>query len=182
MSFKQNLKPLKKDPPKIIKILLNKIYYILRGYPFWRQLKENVVIKGKKLEIGVGSTIYEYVVLKAKDGFIRIGKNVTIHSFCFLSGGGGIRIGDNCRISNSNCIIAFNHTYKSKDKLIKDQGLENLGIEIDEDCWIGSNCSILGGTKLGRGCVVGAGSVVNKEFPPYSVIAGVPAKIIGKRE
>ncbi|MFX1504401.1 MAG: acyltransferase, partial [Promethearchaeota archaeon] len=93
----------------------------------------------------------------------------------------GLKIGDNTRISNSCCLIPFNHRYENKNILIKDQGLKKIGIILGEDCWIGSNCSILGGTKLGKGCVVGAGSVINKEFPPYSVIAGTPAKIIGQR-
>ncbi len=58
-------------------------------------------------------------------------------------------------------------------------GDESSSIEIDEDCWVGAACVLLQKAKLGRGCVVAAGSVVTKPFPPYAVIAGVPAKIIG---
>ena len=52
---------------------------------------------------------------------------------------------------------------------------------IDEDCCVGANVILLSGTHLKRGCIVGAGAVVNKEYPPYSVVAGVPAKIIASK-
>lgn len=57
----------------------------------------------------------------------------------------------------------------------------NGNLVIPEDVWICARCIILSKAKIGRGCVIGAGSVVNKCFPPYSVVAGVPAKIIGIR-
>ena len=54
-------------------------------------------------------------------------------------------------------------------------------IHIDEDCWVGANVTLLGGTHLHRGVVVGANSLVNKEIPPYAVIAGIPARIIASK-
>ncbi len=52
---------------------------------------------------------------------------------------------------------------------------------IEEDVWISSHCVIIRGVRIGRGSVVGAGSVVNKEVPPYSVVGGVPIRVIKKR-
>ena len=54
-------------------------------------------------------------------------------------------------------------------------------IEIGDDCWIGLNAIILSGSKIGKGCVIGAGSVVRGEFEPYSVIIGNPAIQVKKR-
>lgn len=51
-------------------------------------------------------------------------------------------------------------------------------IEIGDDCWVGANVTLLYGAKLNRGCVAAAGSLINKEIPPYAVVAGIPAKII----
>lgn len=51
-------------------------------------------------------------------------------------------------------------------------------IIIEEDCWVGTGVTLLAGSHLGRGCIVGAGSMVNKKIPPYAVVAGCPAKII----
>lgn len=52
-------------------------------------------------------------------------------------------------------------------------------IVIGEDCWVGANVTILSGTYLGRGSVVGACSLLNKQYPPYAVLVGIPARIIG---
>ena len=52
---------------------------------------------------------------------------------------------------------------------------------IEEDCWVGAGAKLLSGSRLGRGCVVGAGSIVTKEVPPYAVVVGCPAKIIATR-
>jgi acetyltransferase-like isoleucine patch superfamily enzyme len=56
------------------------------------------------------------------------------------------------------------------------------GIIIHDDVWIGTGARILDGVEIGEGCVVAAGAVVNKSVPPYSVVAGVPARIIKKRK
>lgn len=57
-----------------------------------------------------------------------------------------------------------------------------MPIVIGEDCWIGSNVTILGGVKIGNGCVIGAGSIVTKNIPDYSVAVGNPARVIKNRK
>lgn len=54
-------------------------------------------------------------------------------------------------------------------------------IEIGEDCWLGLNVVVMRGVTIGRGCVVGANSVITRDLPPYSVAAGVPARVIDQR-
>ena len=62
------------------------------------------------------------------------------------------------------------------------ENLDNQEIYIGKGCWIGTNCTILGGAKLNNGCIVGAGSVLlGKEYPSFSIIAGCPGKVIKKR-
>lgn len=58
---------------------------------------------------------------------------------------------------------------------------EDQEIIVDEDVWIGAKSILLRGVHLGRGCIVGAGSVVRRSVPPYAMVAGNPAKIIGFR-
>ncbi|MNG32136.1 Virginiamycin A acetyltransferase [compost metagenome] len=76
---------------------------------------------------------------------------------------------------------AENHVFSDKTKPIKEQGIYRQGITIEDDCWIGSNVTILDGVTIGTGSVVAAGAVVTKDVPPYSVVGGVPAKIIKER-
>lgn len=90
-------------------------------------------------------------------------------------------IGDLVRIGPHVNIIASNRIYKSKDIPILKQGVTEEGITIGNDVWIGAGSTILDGVNLGDGVVVAAGSVVTKDVPPYSIVGGVPAKIIGER-
>jgi acetyltransferase-like isoleucine patch superfamily enzyme len=65
---------------------------------------------------------------------------------------------------------------------IKEQGVKREFVKIEDDCWIAANTVILAGVTIGRGSVVAAGSVVTKDVPPYSIVGGVPAKVIKSRK
>jgi acetyltransferase-like isoleucine patch superfamily enzyme len=74
------------------------------------------------------------------------------------------------------------HRYDIVGKAIWDSGRgENYKIVIEDDVWIGHGCILLSPLKVGRGSIIAAGSVVNKDVPPYSIIAGVPAKLLKMR-
>ena len=94
---------------------------------------------------------------------------------------GGIAIGDNTIFGNYVSLHSENHNFTQRDMLIRLQGVNRKGIKIGKDCWIGAKATILDGTDLGDGCIVAAGSVVRGTIPPYSIIGGVPAKIIKMR-
>lgn len=74
-------------------------------------------------------------------------------------------------------IIASNHNISKLDNYSEEVG---KGVTIENNVWVGANVIILDGIKIGEYSVVGAGSVVSKDIPPYSIVAGVPAKIIKK--
>jgi acetyltransferase-like isoleucine patch superfamily enzyme len=78
-------------------------------------------------------------------------------------------------------IYCSNHKYDDKAQLIEEQGSGvDKSIVINEGAWIGGNVTILPGVIIGEHAVVGAGSVVNKDVPEYTLFAGVPAKLIKK--
>jgi galactoside O-acetyltransferase len=107
-----------------------------------------------------------------------IGDNFTINSNSQL----GIVIGDSCAIA-PNCVLrASNHTFDNPDIPFRKQGHTYGEIILEDDVWISSNCVITANTKIGKSSVVGAGSVVTKDVEPYSIIGGVPAKLIRKRK
>jgi hypothetical protein len=105
---------------------------------------------------------------------VRIGEACFIQQCCTFFGRGGITIGNGVFIGPKVNLITINH----------DENPENRSatyckpIVIEDKVWIGINSTILPGVKLGYGCIVGANSVVTKEVPPLTVVAGNPARII----
>ncbi|MBT2724003.1 acyltransferase [Bacillus sp. ISL-46] len=99
----------------------------------------------------------------------------------YIGPAGYISIGNNVMLGPNVSMSSENHIYINTEKPIKEQGVERKGIFIEDDCWIGTGAIILDGVRIGRGSVVAAGSVVTKDIPPYSIVAGIPAKIIKSR-
>jgi len=77
-------------------------------------------------------------------------------------------------------IYTENHNFEGGG-IIRDQGVTRSFVRIEDDCWIASNAVILAGVTIGKGSVVAAGSVVTKDVPAYSVVGGVPARVIKSR-
>ncbi len=114
-------------------------------------------------------------------GEIVFGDDCSIGPFCYLDGSGGLRVGSKVRIGPHVGIYTANHIFDDIQRPISSQGLRKSSIIIQDDVWIGSHAVILAGVKIGSGAVIGAGAVVTKEVQPYSVVAGVPARIIKSR-
>ncbi|TAA72853.1 acyltransferase [Planococcus salinarum] len=116
-------------------------------------------------------------------GNIYIGTNSYINGGHFkASKNAKIVIGDDCLISFEVHMRTDMHNYADKNTLIKNQGSIEKDIIVGDDVWIGYGAQILSGVKIGRGVVIAAGSIVTKDIEEYSVVAGVPAKIIKYRE
>lgn len=111
---------------------------------------------------------------------IIIGDDVSIEQRLHLIAASKLMIGNNSTISFDVMITDVDHQYEMIDVDISKQPLNVSQTEIGEYCFIGSGAKILAGTVLGKQCIVGANSVVRGHFPPYSVIAGTPAKIVKK--
>ena len=114
-------------------------------------------------------------------GPIRLGENVSINQHACLDGGSaGINVGNNTRIAAHCTLYAFNHGMDPA-RPIREQAVTSQGIIIGEDVWIGAQASIVDGVTIGDGAVIGMGAVVTKDVPPWSKVAGNPAKVIGQR-
>jgi len=115
------------------------------------------------------------------DGFIKIGANVGLNDYTYLSAIHGITIGKDSRIGEFVSIRDNDHQFTHPDIAIRAQGFVGAPIEIGEDVWIGRGVFIGKGVSIGKGAVVGANSVVVKDIPPYAIAVGVPAKVIKYR-
>ena len=119
---------------------------------------------------------------------ISIGNNVGIGEGAFFYAAlSHIYIGNNIAFAPNVTIRGGNHRYDIVGKWITDykeydkKPTDDEPVYIEDDCWISSNVVILKGVTIGRGCIIAAGAIVNKSIPPYSVAAGIPAKIIKTR-
>ena len=113
---------------------------------------------------------------------LEIGNNVGIAQNCFIQVRGKVVIGSNIMFAPNVSIFSENHNFSSVEVPIIEQGTSRLGVVIEDDVWLGTRSVILDGVRIGRGSIVAAGSIVNKDVPPYSIVAGIPAKVIKKRK
>ena len=142
--------------------------------------------RGSLIEIGPDTRIDSFVKIKPAGGSgdVRIGARVSINSCVVIYSGNGVEIGDGTAIAANTTIAPTNHEYREKARPITEQRFmpSRGGVIIEEDVWIGANCVLLDGTILRKGAVLGAGSLANKEYPPYSINVGRPAKTIRYRD
>lgn len=131
--------------------------------------------------IGNQSEIHEYVTLRSFGGNIKIGDRTSINRMGLILGSGNVEIGNMVRIGPSVTITSSNHVFSDRNKPIVDQGIECKPVVISDDVWVGANATIMAGVFIGKGAVIAAGSVVTKNVNAYSIVGGVPAKVIGTR-
>jgi len=137
----------------------------------------------RQISFGKGTVVKPFAVIQTQGGNIFIGDNCAISSFDHISTGiSDVLIGNDVRIAPSVTLLGGTRVFAQRDIRITDQGFSHEGLIIGNDVLIGANVVILAGCNIGEGAVIGAGSVVNNDIPPYSIVAGVPAKIIGERK
>lgn len=144
------------------------------------QVKRYALVKNLALSVGDNVSIKEGVYLYNIDR-LSIGNNVSIWPMTYIDAYGGIEIGNDVSIAHGCSILSFEHIFAEQDIPIKDQGLRTKPVKIENDIWIGAKVTVLGGSTIRTGCVIGAGSVVTKDTDEKSVYVGVPAKKIKNR-
>jgi galactoside O-acetyltransferase len=138
----------------------------------------NRISIGRKCYLGRDCKLYA-----SSESFIRLGANFSANANVMINarGTGHITIGDNVMIGPNVVLRSNDHVFKRPDMPINEQGMTDGWIVIGNDVWIASNAVILQDVSIGDGAVVAAGAVVTKSVAPYSIVGGVPARIIGMR-
>ncbi|MFA5339135.1 MAG: DapH/DapD/GlmU-related protein [Candidatus Omnitrophota bacterium] len=139
------------------------------------------VTNPKGITMGDRVNIMHNCCLYANDnGTIKIGNGVNMNSNVIIGAAndGEIILGDNVAIGPNVVLRASNHIYGRKDIPINKQGHTGGRIVVEDDVWIGANAVVLRNVTIGKGAVIGAGAVVNRDIPPGALACGVPAKVI----
>jgi acetyltransferase-like isoleucine patch superfamily enzyme len=134
--------------------------------------------------ISLGSNVYvgHNAILKGYHrNTMTIGDNTWIGQQCFFHSAGGIQIGQRVGIGPGVRILTSVHQEEGREVPVLFSDLRFAPVLVEDDCDLGIGSILLPGVTVGRGSIVGAGAVVSKDVAPYSVVAGVPAKLIRMR-
>ena len=131
---------------------------------------------GRDVWIGPGTAI------RCHEGSLRIGDRVVFGGSDTVSAYLDVEIGEDCIFADWIYVTDFDHQYRKLDVRIQDQGIDTTPVRLGPDCWIGEKASILRGSQIGTGSVIGAQTVVKGDIPPYAVAVGAPAKVIKRRD
>lgn len=142
---------------------------------------DNIEKLSGTVEVADSCELNQGVELNPFGGSIRIARRVWLGPYVVIYGHGGVEIGESTLVSMHCTILSSNHAIPPKDTPIRHVPDTLLPTRIGRDVWIGANAVILGGVTIGDGCVVGAGAVVTRSLPAYSVATGVPAKVLRQR-
>ena len=167
---------------RLLRFRLANPHVILRGMVFLGRRVEIHARPGYgRLEIGRWVHIGDGNALRCHEGSLRIGDKVVMGKDntvnCYLD----VEIGAATLIADWVYIADFDHATSDVDRPIKDQGIVKSPIRIGPDCWLGVQVSVLRGTRVGRGCVLGAHAVVRGDIPDYAVAVGAPARVVRDR-
>lgn len=172
---------------KCISILPKKIQ--LKLLTFFRNTKGKIgigirycLIKNIAKNCGENVSIHPGVYLLNPQN-LSIGNNVSIHPMCYFECGpkGSICIGNNVSIAHAVTILSVSHNYNDLEIPIKDQGIRQGKVIIDDNVWIGAKSTILIDKHIETGAVIGANSVVTRAVNKNEVVVGIPNKVIKKR-
>lgn len=134
------------------------------------------LVLGRWVHIGTGTAI------RAHEGTLRIGDKCVIGRHSTINSYLDVEIGDAGLIADWVYISDFDHKAVDLTVSIKDQGIVKSPLRIGRDCWIGTKATITRGVRIGEGTIVGANAVVTRDVAAYSVVGGVPARLLRSRK
>ena len=144
-------------------------------------VKRYALLKTLAKQVGDNVSVFPDVYLLNVQE-MEIGNNVSFQPMVYIEAYGGVKIGNDVSFAEGASIFSVNHGFKDLEIPIKDQPLTALPVIIENNVWVGAKATVLGGVLLAQGTIVAAGAVVNKSTEKNTTVAGVPAKIVKKRE
>ncbi|OLT48556.1 acetyltransferase [Saccharomonospora sp. CUA-673] len=167
---------------RLLKFRLTNPHIVLRGMVF---LGKDVEIHARagygRMEIGRWVHIGDGNAIRCHEGSLRIGDKTVFGRQNVLNGYLDIEVGGSSIIADWVYITDFDHVTTDINLPIKDQGIVKAPVRVGPDTWIGTKVSVLKGTRVGRGCVLGAHAVVRGDIPDYGIAVGAPARVVRDR-
>jgi len=131
----------------------------------------------------IGKRVVYYPGIWIAPGYgLELGDDVDLALNVVIEAAGGVAIGARTLIGHGTKIISGNHGIPPCNQRITEAKSIRRPVFIGQDVWIGANCVILPGRKIGEGSVVGAGSIVTKDVEPFTIVAGNPVRLIRRRD
>jgi acetyltransferase-like isoleucine patch superfamily enzyme len=149
-------------------------------------LRGNVLeaIREGRLEVGPEVLFEPGVCITAPGGArVRIGAGSFLNQGVMVASEQLVEIGEHCMLANGCFVSDANHRFDDREKPITWQGFESKGpTRIGDNCWLGANVVVTSGVSIGERCVIGANSVVTHDVEPFSIAAGLPARVLRRVE
>lgn len=156
-----------------------RLVFALPRYKFLAVLKAGL-LRAMGAKIGKRVVFYPGVWIAPGRNLV-LGDDVDLALDVLITTSGGVEIGDRTLIGYRAQILSANHIIPHKPERIFESGHEKASVSIGRDVWIGGNSMVMPGVKIGDGAVVAGGSVVTRDVPEFTIVGGVPAKIIKER-
>jgi carbonic anhydrase/acetyltransferase-like protein (isoleucine patch superfamily) len=135
-----------------------------------------------EFRIGAGALISRGCIVSGKDGALTIGPRVNVGAGCILYASTELRIGADTMLAAMCYVGGGRYTTRGRTDIpIASQPVPRLGVVIEDDCWLGAGVIVIDGVRIGRGSVIAAGAVITEDVAPYSVVAGVPGRLVATR-
>ena len=137
--------------------------------------------QGASVKLGRWSWIGHGTKIRAHEGTVEIGAKTVLGQECTISSFQRVTIGRECIVADRAMLIDFDHGVVEVERPIRLQGIYKRDVAVGNNCWIGYGACILRGVTVGDNCIVGSNSVVTKDVPDDTVVAGMPARALRKR-
>lgn len=168
--------PKRPKPRWYIRWFVNPFFHSKGKGSFIRGRTRMDVFPYNKFTLGKDSTIEDFSTVNNGVGEVFIGDRTRIGLGNTLIG--PVKIGNDVRLAQNVVMSGLNHDYEDVSLPISQQGVNTAPIVIEDETWIGSNAMVVAGVTVGKHCVIAGGSVVTKNVPAYSVVAGNPARVL----
>jgi acetyltransferase-like isoleucine patch superfamily enzyme len=178
--------------PKYARLLWRYLWRRLFTAAGWRWQTSGMVFFGRKLElqVGRGGTIRfgrfvwigDGTKIRCHEGVVEVGDKTVFGQECTISAYQRVRIGEQCVIADRAMFIDFDHGVVEVERPIRVQGIYTRECVIGSNVWVGYGACLLRGVQVGDNSIVGTNSVVTRDVPANTVVGGVPAKVIRRRD